>query len=177
MQIDAGLTVLTDFSESINEYSVGAHVYKELPGGTKLGGFVGSDIFSGSGVSQTFYNYGVEGITSFGAFDVEASIGGVAIDGFSDSIGRANVDVYFAVTPAIEISAGVDYLFISGDSLSSYHAAAIYNFQNMPLSIGANYTTSEGSDTFGVRASYAFGSPTNERLFRNHSYSLFLGGA
>lgn len=176
LQLDAGASVLTNFTDSIESYSVGTHVYKPLNSGAKIGGYLGYQQFSGAGPTAGIINYGVEGMATFGAIDFEASLGGFSIDTSSEDVWVTTLDAYYQVSSSIELSAGIDHLFSDGFSETLYQLGAAYTLPNMPLSIGATYLSIEGIDSFGITASYAFGPASEERLFQDRAFNIYIGG-
>ncbi|MCF6305243.1 MAG: hypothetical protein L3J33_07725 [Rhodobacteraceae bacterium] len=176
LQLDGNIVVMTDFSSNFTSSSVGAHVYKELGNGTKLGAYLGAEIISFLGSTSTLFSYGLEGMTSLGPVDVEAYLGGLSFEG-SNIFWTADVDAYYSVTEALEISAGITHMFDDGFSDTGYSIGVKYDIPNMPISIGAEYTFNEFDDMVILKASYAFGGPTDERLFsERQSNFLVFGG-
>jgi len=176
LQIDGSALIIADFPDSVEQYSIGVHVNRTLSNGIKLGGFAGVETLSLSGPYFTIYNVGAEAMMSFGAFDVEAAIGNFFGNEIGDIFWRAEVDLYYEISPAFEISLGVDQLFNAGFTNTFYTAGASYQLPNMPLSIGAKYYAADGFDRIEFVASYEFGDPNNERLFQSRSFPLFFGG-
>lgn len=176
LQLDGNVATITDFAFSLEQYSVGIHINKTLNNGTKLGGFVGAQTLSFWGSTLEFYNIGAEAMMSFGQVDVETAIIGIFLDDLSDADWRVKVDLYYTVSPAFEVSLGVDYWLDDGPYTALYSVGANYQLPNMPLSIGAKYSASEGFDTLEFVASYEFGDPNNQRLFQTRSFPFFLIG-
>ncbi len=176
LQLDGNILVITDFSSSFMTSSVGAHVYKELGSNTKVGTYLGIDAIDAFGSSLNFFNYGLEGITSLGPVDFEAYLGGVLFEG-SSLFWRADVDAYYSITETLELSAGIAHMFDGGFNETAYNIGVMYDFSNMPISIGAEYTFNEFDDIVIFKASYAFGGPADERLFseRQSNFLLFFG--
>ena len=63
-----------------------------------------------------------------------------------------------------------------------YSVGASYTLSNMPLTIGASYTSFDGGgpngEAMGIDISYSFGGPSDERLFssRGYPYELIAAG-
>lgn len=140
LQFDSSVHHFTDYNNSITEYSVGVHAYKELDSGAKFGGYIGLDAIGIDNIEAYLVNYGIEGLVSLGAIDLEASIGGVSILNPTDTIWITNLDAYYAVSSAVEVSAGMAILFDEDESYDFYRVGASYTLPNMPLAIGASYT-------------------------------------
>ena len=174
LQLDGGVSILTDFSESVESYAVGVHVYKPLYWVAKVGGYAGYDLLSDSGGSDGIINFGVEGMASLGAVDVEASIGGHKFDGAPEYYWMATLHAYYEVSDSVELSAGIDHFFYDTSTLTDYRLGVAYTLPNMPLTIGAEYSAMDGNDSFGIVASYAFGPASDERLFRSSEHLSLL---
>ena len=116
LQLDGSANIITDFSFSLGIYSVGLHANKTLNNGAKLGGFIGVGTLSGPRGSLSLYNIGAEAMMSFGPADVEVAIVGLFEDNLGDANWRAEIDVYYEISRAFEVSLGVDYWLDGGPS-------------------------------------------------------------
>ncbi len=174
LQFDASALSIGDSISSIQEYSTGIHLYKQLASGSKIGGYAGANAFSISG-SGSIFSAGAEGIASFGALDVEAAIGVFAISTATSNYWSADIDAYYALTPAIELNAGTLILMSGGGSASIYNLGASYTLPGIPLSIGATYLTSAGLNVYSINASFSFGPKPKERLFNSRIFPLYMG--
>ncbi len=183
LQFDAKAAVLTDYSSSLNEYLIGIHAYKPFANGVKLGGYGAYSLLtsSGGGGSVSILDTRGEGIFQLGgAVDLEASVGALTFfdsGSSSASLGIANRDIFYAISPSFEVSAGSLIAFSSSGTTSTYRVGASYELANMPVTLGLTYGfDGSGNDSLGLTASYAFGGPASERQFRGHGYPLNLGG-
>ncbi len=174
VQLDGSATLFNGVGDDVTEYSIGLHAYKALPSGAKFGAFVGLDSFF---YATPFKNFGAEAMVSLGSVDMEASVGRVYLDNFNNGVWIANLDAYYEISPAIEVSAGAIIFFDAEIESTFYTIGAEYTLPNMPLSIGAQYLTDgEGTDDINIVASFAFGPKTDERLFSGRAYPLYIGG-
>ncbi len=173
VQLDATTTVLTDFIDLVELYSVAGRAYKTLPNGTKLGGYLKAEFIRGA-VDEEIYGYGAEALFALGALDIEAYAGGATIIGFN-ILGNAGIQAYYEISPSLELSAGGDFLWdYDGDLMQFYNLAAEYSFSGIPVSLRASYST--GSiNVIGISASYSFGPNTDSRLFGNRIYPIHVG--
>lgn len=179
LQVDGSASMIISTGLPFELYSAAAHVYKPLGNGAKVGGFASFDSFYIFGISTSIYSVGAEGMMSFGALDIEASIANIWVGGTTSSAWFAAVDAYYSVGQAIELRGGVSSLFVSaGTTTTTYTVGAQYTMASIPLSLGANYQFDNGwgSEFVEIVASYAFGPRSDERLFSNHNYPVFQGG-
>ncbi len=168
MQLDASAIVMTDWVDSLEMYSAGLHLYMPLANGSKIGAFAAFDIY---GPSVEVYRVGAEGMANFGALDLEAAASYIAMS--SDNYWAANIDAYYAISPAFEINAGAFFLNQTGFSFSTYTVGASYTLPTIPLAIGASYTATDTNGIYGLNASFAFGPKPQERLFKSRRYPLY----
>jgi len=176
VQLDATTTVLTDFIDLVELYSVAGRAYKTLPNGTKLGGYLKAEFIRGA-VDEEIYGYGAEALFALGALDIEAYAGAATITGY-DTFGNAGIQAYYEISPSFELSAGGDFLWdLDGDSMQYYNLAAEYSFSGIPVSLLASYTFSGTGNinVIGISASYSFGPNTDSRLFGNRIYPIHVG--
>jgi len=175
MQLDGGVLMMTDPITPFYFYSAGIHIYKPLVNGTKLGAYASIDVMDFSGrfgpITPKIYGFGVESITRIGPVEIEAYIGRLSYEnGFVYWL--TEVDVFYELSDAFELSAGVTHFF---DGATSYSFGATYTFPNSPVSLGADYAFDDNFSYLGVTASYALGAPTDERLFQKRGGITFFG--
>ena len=156
----------------------GLHFYRQLSNDSKIGAFVYKiGLGDGQGPENSPTFFGVEGISSFGAVDVEASIS-------TESNGRRDLGNYielrgqgnYGLQNGIEITAGVLHIFYTDcvDCNSTWgNIGASYLIPNTALEVGAYYSSLLNNDKgnhFGVNVSLHFGPDSGARLFSNKSY-------
>ncbi len=164
LQLDGTAFAITNFNSSYTNLSVGAHVYKQLENGAKFGAYFGIKSFDGPIIPQLIvYKFGLEGMMRFGPLDVDAYLGGSIANGYF--FWMVDVDVYYSLTDRLELSLGMAQIIDEERVSTDYSIGLMYDIPNAPLSIGLEYLPDDLSSMVVVNASYAFGAPTNERLF------------
>lgn len=179
LQLDGSANGIMNAGLPLEVYNAAAHIYKPFGNGTKVGGFVVLDSLYFIGTKTNIYSVGVEGMMTFGALDIEASIANIYFSGPTNNAWFAEVDAYYSISQAIELNAQATSFFSSGGApTNTYSLGVNYTMASVPISLGANYQFANGGgDSFiEVVASYAFGPSSDERLFSNRVYPIFKGG-
>lgn len=164
LQLDGTAFAITNFNSTYTNLSAGAHVYKQFENGAKFGAYVGIKSFDGPAIPQLIiYKFGLEGMMSFGPLDVDAYLGGAIANGYFSWI--VDIDAYYSLTNTLELSVGMAQIIDEERVSTDYSIGLMYDIPNMPVSIGLEYVPDDLNSMVVVSASYAFGAPTNERLF------------
>ncbi len=174
LQFDGSILSFSAFGSSIEDYSAGIHLNKQLGNGTKIGVHIAADNFTL--LSSPIYAFGAEGMVSFGSLEVEAAI--TATTDFSpgsNMIWIADIDAYYEISRSLELNIGTLQLFSNGLAIESYSVGLNYSLSNIPLTVGASYLTRQGNGIYNISASYAFGPKSEERLFSSRQYPLYIG--
>jgi len=176
LQLDGSGILVRTTVDSLQTYSVGGHVYKELANGSKIGAYATYEFLPELSPNR-MYAVGVEGIASFGPFDIEAAIGATsdATGGSFGTVWAADVDTYYEISPSLEVNVGILYLFGNFTNITVYNAGLNYTLANIPVTIGASYLNRGGSSSFNVNASFVIGPKLDERLFSSRQYPLYIG--
>ncbi|MCI2400290.1 hypothetical protein [Aliiroseovarius subalbicans] len=182
LQVDGRVAMLTDFTDSDELYSVGAHLYTSVADGHRLGGYLGYSHIPTSSRGIVFA--GAEGLFDLGAVDVEASLGVMRFtSGSSPTFANVGLTAMFDVAPNVELSATYAGLFPMdagpGGQVNAGLLKATYYVPNSAWSMNATLGYTDGNDTmvYGLGLSYAFGAQSVDRLFTPHDLNIaHLGG-
>lgn len=164
LQLDGTAFAITNFDATYTNLSVGAHVYKQFENGAKLGAYFGIKSFEGPLIQQLIaHKFGLEGMMSFGPLDIDAYLGGAIANGHF--FWMVDIDAYYSITDRLELSVGMAKIMDANSNSTDYSIGLMYDIPNVPLSIGFEYQPDDIFDTVVVNVSYAFGAPSDERLF------------
>ncbi len=165
LQVDGGYQgVSLSGSGAIDDWNVdGAAFWQGHQG--RIGGTVGYNGISGSGLSGNATNYG--GFAEWYAapmFTVGVKGGGASLSGgfggFSASTTATYVggEAVFYVMPNLALNANIDYLSISGGNLTSYGGTAEWLVsESTPISVYGGYTYSDLSNGAGHVSTWMVG--------------------